>query len=69
MKLYFENSRGERRVIAEPKTEEEAWNEIHNFCAERKFTIPYVRSWRDPEGLKWYDVSSHTEFFILDDRE
>lgn len=68
MKLYFENSRGVRRVIAEPQTEEEAWEEISKFCAEINFAIPYVRSWRDPDGLKWYDVSSHVEYFILDDR-
>ncbi len=69
MKLYFENSYGQRRIIAEPKTEDEAWKDIHNFCAERNFTIPYVRSWRDQDGLRWYDVSSHTEYFILDDKQ
>lgn len=69
MKLYFENSYGQRRIIAEPETEEEAWEEIHNFCTERNFTIPYIRTWRDPDGLKWYDVSSHTEYFILDDKD
>lgn len=68
MKLYFENSRGKRRVIAEPQTEEGAWKAIHAFCEERNFTVYYVRTWGDPDGLKWYDVGSHTEFFILDDR-
>ena len=68
MKLYFENSKRQRRVIAEPQTEDEAWKEISKFCKDRNFTIHYIREWRDPDGLKWYDVSSHTEFFILDDR-
>ena len=68
MKLYFENSLGQRRVIAEPETENEAWREIHKFCETRNFTIPYVREWRDTSGLKWYDVGSHTEYFILDDK-
>ena len=68
MKLYFKNSRGERRIIAEPETENEAWREIYKFCENRNFTIPYVREWRDSDGFKWYDVSSHTEFFVLDDR-
>ena len=68
MKLYFENSRCERRKIAEPETEEEAWKEIHKFCEERNFKIPYVREWRDSNGLKWYDVSSHSEFFVLNDK-
>lgn len=68
MKLYFENSYGERRVIAEPKTEEETMREIHKFCDDRNFKIYYTRTWRDKEGLKWYDVGSHSEFFINDDR-
>lgn len=68
MKLYFENSRGQRRLIAEPETENGAIEFIHAFCEERNFKIYYTRTWRDPDGLKWYDVSSHTEFFVLDDR-
>ena len=66
MKLYFENSYRQRRVIAEPQTEEEAWKEIHKFCQDRNFKVYYVREWQDNDGLKWYDVGSHTEFFILD---
>ena len=65
MKLYFENSYGERRVIAEPTTEEEAWREIHNFCKDRNFKVYYVRSWMTPDSLKKFDVGSHTEFFYL----
>lgn len=64
MKIYFENSRGERRLIGEPKTDKECWNMIHNFCAERNFEIPYVRTWTTSEGEKYYDVSSHSEFFV-----
>lgn len=66
MKLYFENSYGERRVIAEPKTEETAMEAIHTFCDERNFRIYYVRSWMTPDGLKVYDVGSHTECFFLE---
>lgn len=65
MKLYFENSRGERRIIAEPKTEPEAMEEIYKFCADRNFKIYYVRNWLTQEGFKVYDVGSHTEFFYL----
>ena len=65
MKLYFKNSYGQRRVIAEPQTEEEAWKEIHIFCKERNFKIYYVREWVETDGLRWYDVGSHTDFFIL----
>ena len=67
MKLYFENSYGQRRIIAEPKDRDGAWEHIHAFCEERNFKIYYVRTWRTPDGLEVYDVGSHTEFFYLDD--
>ena len=67
MKLYFENSRGQRRIIAEPETRDDAWKEIHNFCEERKFKIYYVRTCITPDGAEEYDVGSHTEFFYLYD--
>ena len=67
MKLYFENSYGEKRVIAEPETEKEAYKEMSKFCKDRNFEIYYVRSWTNKEGLKVFDVGSHSEFFYLDD--
>lgn len=67
MKLYFENSKGERRIIAEPESEESAMKEIHKFCEDRDFKIYYTRSWRIPDGLKVFDVGSWSEFFYLDD--
>lgn len=67
MKLYFENSRGERRVIAEPSTEKEAMKEMHKFCDDRNYKIYYTRSWQNDAGEKVYDVGSWTEFFYLVD--
>lgn len=66
MKLYFENSYGERRVIAEPETEKDAIKEMYKFCDDRNFKIYYTRSWVNNEGLKVFDVGSWTEFFLLD---
>ena len=65
MKLYFENSYGERRVIAAPSTEENALEIIHAFCKERNFKIYYTRSWINDNGEKVYDVGSWSEFFYL----
>lgn len=65
MKLYFENSYGERRIIAEPETEEEAYKEMNKFCEDRNFKVYYVRSWMTPDGLKKFDVGSWSEFFYL----
>ena len=69
MKLYFENSRKERRIIAEPETEEGVMEAIHAFCEERDFKIYYVRTWMTPDGLKKFDVGSWSEFFLLDDKD
>ena len=66
MKLYFENSHGERRVIAEPATEESAMREIRKFCEDRNFKIYYTRSWMTSNGLKKFDCGSWTEFFYLE---
>ena len=63
-KLYFENSYRQRRVIGEPKNDQETWDLIKTFCKERNYKIPYVRTWTTPDGKKWHDVGSHTEFFI-----
>lgn len=65
MKLYFKNSRGERRQIAAPTTEENALEVIHAFCEERNFKIYYTRTWVNSEGEKVYDVGSWSEFFYL----
>lgn len=66
MKLYFENSKGERRVIAAPRTRDEAWEIIHAFCEERNFKIYYVNSYKTPDGFIKFDVGSWSEFFYLE---
>ena len=43
MKLFFQNSRGEERVIAEPSNREEVNNEINKFLDEHKFKSYYTR--------------------------
>ena len=63
-KLYFENSYMERRLIGEPETTDESFKIMREFCEERNFKIYYVRSWCRPDGEKYYDVGSHTEFFV-----
>lgn len=66
MKLYFENSSGQRRIVADVSSKEEAINEIYNFCNDRNYKIYYVRSWETPEGFVEYDVGSWSEFFYLE---
>lgn len=68
MKLYFRDSHRESRVIAE-LTDDAAWDgvlkEIADFCADKKYEIPYIRLW-NRDGETWFDVGSHTEFFYTD---
>lgn len=77
MILYFENRYGERTVIAEPNTHEEASIAITRFIDEcnarrragaKPFVSYYTRSWLNDEGLIVYDVGSHSEFFLLDEK-
>ncbi len=45
MKLYFQNSRGKERVIAEPTNREEIAKEINKFLADHNFKSYYTRVW------------------------
>lgn len=65
MKLYFKNSLGQRRIIAEPQTEQDAFKEIYKFLDDRNYKSYYTRTWTNDNGEKVYDVGSHTEFFYL----
>ena len=73
MKLVFENSYGQERVIAEVKDENEAIKEINKFVDDcnakradgKNFKIYYIRSW-EQDRRKKFDVGSHTEFFYLE---
>ena len=65
MKLYFRNSHGQERVIAEPTDEKECNKEIQKFLDEHNFKSYYTRTWTEPDGSEWYDVGSWSEFFIV----
>lgn len=64
MKLYFLNRYDKRVFIADVEGYSEADDEICDYCSVRNYKIPYVRLW-DEGNERWYDVGSHTEFFIL----
>ena len=58
MKLYFENSQGKYRLIAECETVHEAHKEIDKFLDEHN------RSWGGEDGIT-IDVGNHSEFFKI----
>lgn len=64
MTLYFQNSEKKRRIIAQPKDEKETFDAIKKFLDEHEYKSYYTRRWTTPEKETWYDVGSHTEFFI-----
>ena len=66
--LYFQNSRGEYRLLMKDVTEGEAWQEMKKFMDEHNFKSYYTRSW-EMNGVTTYDVGSWTEFFLWSNRE
>ena len=64
-RLFFQNSKGEERLIAEPLNREEVNKEINKFLDDHNFKSYYTRVWEENGRLK-IDVGSHTEFFILE---
>jgi len=64
MKLFFENSRGEQRQIAEG-TPTECRQAMFTFLEEHNFKSYYQRETTLLNGDVQIDVGSHTEFFYL----
>lgn len=66
MNLYFRDSYGNKRLIASHlQFEKEVWRHIQKFLDDHNFKSYYTRVWYE-NGYTWYDVGSHTEFFLVD---
>lgn len=72
--VFFENSQGKERAIAEATNMQEAFAAIREFCNERNYDIHYVRyyitdcpaeagSGADTAWRLTFDVGSWSEFF------
>lgn len=64
MKLYFEDSYGREREIAEVANIDAAMQEIKKFLDAYNYKSYYTRYWTN-NGVTTFDVGSHTEFFHL----
>lgn len=64
-KLYFENKYGSKIYMGTFATEEGAVAEFMAFCRDHNLKVHYTRNWIEPNGDKYYDVGSHSEFFII----
>ena len=47
-------------------TPEQAWKIMKKFMDDHNFTSYYTRTWF-ANGYTWYDVGSHTEYFLVDE--
>ena len=47
-------------------TPEQAWKVMKKFMDDHNFTSYYTRIWF-ANGYTWYDVGSHTEYFLVDE--
>ena len=60
MKLIFQNSRGEERVIAEPQDKKEAVEEINKFLDDHNYKSYYMNVCEDDNGrLRDPDQDEH----------
>mgnify|MGYP003300271835 FL=1 len=66
MKLIFQNSRGEERVIAEPQDKKEAVKEINKFLDDHNYKSYYMNVCEDDNGRLRIDVGSWSEFFYIE---
>jgi hypothetical protein len=76
VKLWFRNSNGDERVIAECETRQEVNKSIDQFIDDcnkknpnrKPFKSYYTRSWVE-DGRTIFDVGSWSEFFVWDKDE
>ena len=66
--LWFQNSRGQARVIMKVNNFNDVFAGIHNFLNKHNYKSYYIRSWKE-DNYTWYDVGSHSEFFYTDLKE
>ena len=70
--VFFENSYGQERVIAEVQTMDEALDAIREFLDEHEYKSYYTRFWleeteyeNEPCVVLTFDVGSWSEFFHI----
>ena len=66
MNLYFEDRKGQMRLISTPATIKEVWADMKQFMDERNFRSYYTRINFDKSDI-CFDVGSWSEFFHLQD--
>lgn len=64
--IYFDDGYGEPYKVAFARTEDEIVPAITKWVHEvnPRYKIYYVRSHTDEEGVRHYDIGSHTQFLL-----
>lgn len=61
--LYFKRSNGEYLLLATNLPDQKIYIYIQDFLDKHNFKSYYTRTW-EVNGERWFDVGSHTEFFV-----
>lgn len=64
-KLYFERSNCHLLPLSEVTDLSAAYARISEFLEERNYKSYYTRMWTEESGITYFDVGSHSEFFIM----
>lgn len=66
--VYFQRSNGEFILLKENVGQKDVSFIISEFLKKHNYKSYYTRTWEE-DGVKWYDVGSHTEFFCWTSEE
>lgn len=64
-KLYFERSNGHLLLLGEVTDLSAAFARINEFLEEHRYKKYYTRMWVEKSGITYFDVGSHSEFFLM----
>ena len=64
-KLYFERSNRHLLPLGEVTDLSAAYARIYEFVKEHNYKTYYTRMWTEESGITYFDVGSHSEFFIM----
>lgn len=64
-KLYFKRSNRHLLPLGEVTDLSAAFARISEFLEEHNYKSDYTHMWTEESGITYFDVGSHSEFFIM----
>lgn len=65
--VRFINNQRQAREIGQAETLDQVYEIITEFLNDHNYVSYYIRRWTI-DGVMWFDVGSHTEFFTWGDK-